>query len=86
MFNKDSLKSMQDLWKAKNSIAASSGSISSTGKVLDEVKAEIKTKTDEWAQTVETQETERKVATEALDAQKKCVLQAKEAAKRYKLE
>ena len=86
MFNKDSLKSIQDLWKAKNAIATSSGSIASTGKVLDEVKAEIKTKTDEWAQTVEVQETERKVATEALEAQKKCVLQAKEAAKRYKLE
>ena len=80
------MKSIQDLWKAKNAIATSSGSIASTGKVLDEVKAEIKTKTDEWAQTVETQETERKVATEALEAQKKCVLQAKEAAKRYKLE
>jgi hypothetical protein len=86
MFNKESLKSINDLWKAKNAIATSTGSIASTGKVLDEVKAEIKTKTDEWAQTVEVQETERKVATEALDAQKKCVLQAKEAAKRYKLE
>jgi len=74
MFNKDSLKSIQDLWKAKSSIAGSTASIASTGKVLDEVKAEIKTKTEEWTQTVEVQETERKVATEALEAQKKCVI------------
>jgi hypothetical protein len=74
MFNKESLKSIQDLWKAKASIAGSTASIASTGKVLDEVKAEIKTKTEEWTQTVEVQETERKVATEALEAQKKCVI------------
>jgi hypothetical protein len=86
MFNKESLKSIQDLWKAKGSISSSTVSISSTTKVLEEVKTEIKTKTEEWTQTVEVQETERKVATEALEAQKKCVLQAKEAAKRYKLE
>jgi hypothetical protein len=42
--------------------------------VLDDVKSEIKAKTEEWTQTVEVQETERKVATEALEAQKKCVL------------
>lgn len=74
MFNKDSLKSIQDLWKAKAAIATSTTSIASTTKVLDEVKTEIKTKTEEWTQTVEVQETERKVATEALEAQKKCVL------------
>lgn len=74
MFNKDSLKSIQELWKAKSAIASSSVSITSTTKVLEEVKTEIKTKTEEWTQTVEVQETERKVATEALEAQKKCVL------------
>jgi len=74
MFNKDSLKSIQDLWKAKASITTSTVSIKSTTKVLEEVKTEIKTKTEEWTQTVEVQETERKVATEALEAQKKCVL------------
>jgi hypothetical protein len=74
MFNKDSLKSLNDLWKAKNAIATSTTSIASTSKVLEEVKSEIKTKTEEWTQTVEVQETERKVATEAIEAQKKCVL------------
>lgn len=74
MFNKDSLKSIQDLWKAKSAIATATVSIGSTTKVLEEVKTEIKTKTEEWTQTVEVQETERKVATEALEAQKKCVL------------
>ena len=49
MFNKDSIKSINDLWKAKTAITTATGSITSTGKVLDEVKAEIKTKTDEWA-------------------------------------
>jgi len=68
------LKSIQDLWKAKSTIATATVSIGSTTKVLDEVKTEIKTKTEEWTQTVEVQETERKVATEALEAQKKCVL------------
>jgi len=68
------LKSIQDLWKAKSAIAGSSASIASTTKVLDDVKSEIKAKTEEWTQTVEVQETERKVATEALEAQKKCVL------------
>jgi len=74
MFNKESLKSIQDLWKAKSAIAGSTTSIASTTKVLDDVKSEIKAKTEEWTQTVEVQETERKVATEALEAQKKCVL------------
>jgi hypothetical protein len=74
MFNKESLKSIQDLWKAKSAIAGSATSIASTTKVLDDVKSEIKAKTEEWTQTVEVQETERKVATEALEAQKKCVL------------
>ena len=41
---------------------------------LKKAIAEIKTKTEEWTQTVEVQETERKVATEALEAQKKCVI------------
>jgi len=80
------LKTIQDLWKSKTAIASSTVSIGSTSKVLDDVKSEIKTKTEEWTQSVEVQETERKVATEALEAQKKCVLAAKESAKRYKLE
>jgi hypothetical protein len=53
---------------------------------LRKLKLKLKTKTEEWTQTVEVQETERKVATEALEAQKKCVLAAKESAKRYRLE
>lgn len=61
-------------------------SVTSTTKVLEEVTTEIATKTEEWTQTVEVQETERKVAEEALEAQKKCVLAAKESARRYKLE
>jgi hypothetical protein len=86
VFNKDSLKSVTDLWKSKMEVATSTLSITSTTKVLEEVKTEIKTKTEEWTQTIEVQETERKVATEALEAQKKCIISAKESSKRYKLE
>jgi len=86
MFNKDSLKSIQELWKSKSEITSSTLSITSTTKVLEEVKTEIKSKSEEWTQTIEVQETERKVAKEALEAQMKCVLAAKESAKRYKLE
>jgi len=61
-------------------------SVTSTTKVLNEIPTGIETRPEEWTQTVEVQETERKVATEALEAQKKCVLAAKESARRYKLE
>jgi hypothetical protein len=86
MFNAESLKNIQELWKSRGEIASSTLSVTSTTKVLEEVKTEIKTKTEEWTQTIEVQETERKVATEALEAQKKCVLAAKESARRYKME
>jgi len=86
MFNSESLKSIEELWKSRAEISSSTTSVTSTTKVLEEVKTEIKTKTEEWTQSVEVQETERKVATEALEAQKKCVLAAKESAKRYKSE
>lgn len=86
MFNSESIKSLGELWKSRSEIASFSMSVTSTTRVLEEVKTEIKTKTEEWTQTVEVQETERKVATEALEAQKKCVLAAKESAKRYKME
>jgi len=86
MSSANSIKSMMDLWKAKREIGEKGTSITSTTKVLDEVKAEIKTKTEEWTQTVEVQETEKKVAIEALEAQKKCVIAAKESQRRYKLE
>lgn len=86
MFNSESLKSIDELWKSRSEIASSTLSVTSTTKVLEEVKTEIKAKTEEWTQSVEVQETERKVATEALEAQKKCVLAAKESAERYKME
>lgn len=85
-FNKDSLKQMADLWTAKTTIATDTVSITSTTNVIDSMKKEVDDKSKEWKETLEVQESERKVAGEALEAQKKCVAAAKESAKRYKLE
>jgi len=48
MFNAESLKNIQELWKSRGEIASSTLSVTSTTKVLEEVKTEIKTKTEEW--------------------------------------
>lgn len=86
LLSTDTISRLKDYWEQKKAVATATTSITSTTKVLEEVKTEIKTKTDEWKETLDVQETERKVAAEALEAQKKCVLAAKESAKRYKLE
>jgi len=55
-----------------------------TKTVQEEIEVEIKTKTEEWTQEIEVQETERKVALESIEASRKCVANARLEAVKFK--